>query len=283
MNKRKKIVVLVSGSGSNLQAIINNCDNGQINGDVVAVVSNVPGVYALTRAQNTQIDTHVIDHTLYKTRLEFDQALYACVNEYGPDLLVLAGFMRILSADFVQHFVGRMLNIHPSLLPKYPGLHTHKKVIANKDQQHGASIHFVTAELDGGPIVLQSCIQVKCDDNEQTIQRKVGLTEWLIYPLAIQWFCKDALRLVKDQVWLCKENVNDERFSFDYTFQLSTSKSNDGDLVIIDADKADDNLDLQVLSCELRLQNKDSDGVKAIVKKQKGAKEGATIDEENNK
>lgn len=198
---KKRILVLVSGSGSNLQAIIDKCESGYINGKVVGVISNVAGVFALERASRHSIPSVVVNHAQYKTRESFDETLANSVNSFSPDLIVLAGFMRILSETFVSQFQGKMLNIHPSLLPKYPGLNTHKKAIHNKDCLHGASVHFVNAELDGGPVVLQSVVQIDVDDSVDSLQSKVALTEWHIYPLVLQWFCQGALRLRQDQVW----------------------------------------------------------------------------------
>ncbi|MFT6267623.1 MAG: phosphoribosylglycinamide formyltransferase-1 [Alphaproteobacteria bacterium] len=210
----KRILVLVSGSGSNLQAIIDECAAGFINGKIVGVISNVPKVFALQRATAHNIPNVVVDHTSFENRMLFDHALAETVNEFAPDLIVLAGFMRILSESFVSQFSGRMLNIHPSLLPKYPGLHTHKKVIENGDAHHGASVHFVTAELDGGPVVLQSVVDVNNADSIVSLQTKLAHTEWLIYPLAVKWFCQETLRLKQDKVW----------FSEDLDFLLSIDK-----------------------------------------------------------
>jgi phosphoribosylglycinamide formyltransferase-1 len=197
----KRIVVLVSGSGSNLQAIIDECEAGFINAEVVGVISNVPGVLALERAKKHNIVNTVINHTEFESRACFDACLAKQVIEFKPDLIILAGFMRILSEDFVAKFHGKMLNIHPSLLPKYPGLHTHKKVIENRDLYHGSSVHFVTAELDGGPVVLQSVVRVDGNDSVTSLQEKLSLTEWLIYPLAAKWFCEGTLGLTQDKIW----------------------------------------------------------------------------------
>lgn len=200
----KRIVVLVSGSGSNLQAIIDECTAGNINGNVVGVISNVPKVYALERARKSNIQSFVVNHRQFSCRQDFDDALADKVNDLSPDLIVLAGFMRILHKSFVKQFYGKMLNIHPSLLPKYPGLHTHAKVIENQDAQHGASVHFVSAELDGGPIVVQSVINVDVNDSPKSLHTRLARTEWLIYPLVLKWFCQDALRLKQDKVWFKK-------------------------------------------------------------------------------
>lgn len=205
----KRILVLVSGSGSNLQAIIDKCESGYIYGRVVGVISNVPDVYALERARNHKIPTLTLDHRNYTNRESFDEDLAKNAHSYSADLLVLAGFMRILSESFVMQFSGKMLNIHPSLLPKYPGLQTHKKAIQNKDSLHGSSIHFVNAELDGGPVVIQSLVSVEKQDTTDTLQSKVAFTEWQIYPLAIKWFCSGTLRLRSDKVWFNNEKLEE--------------------------------------------------------------------------
>lgn len=208
MNRLANIVVLVSGSGSNLQAIIDQCESGQILGKVVAVISNKPNVYALERAKKHNIPSMLIDHNAFDSRESFDAELAKYIDHYQPDLIVLAGFMRILSREFVVKYLGKMLNIHPSLLPKYPGLHTHKRALENNDKTHGASIHFVTPELDGGPVVLQSVIEVKNDDTVDELQERVAQTEWMIYPLVVKWFCLGALKMSQEQVWFSKEVVN---------------------------------------------------------------------------
>ncbi|MEL7400992.1 MAG: phosphoribosylglycinamide formyltransferase, partial [Pseudomonadota bacterium] len=145
------IVVLISGSGSNLQAILDACEAGEIPGRIAAVISNRPNAYGLQRARLAGVAAHVIDHTEFESREAFDQQLQQCIDEYQPSLVVLAGFMRILTEGFTQHFLGRMINIHPSLLPKYPGLNTHQRAIDAGDAEHGATVHFVTPVLDDGP------------------------------------------------------------------------------------------------------------------------------------
>lgn len=203
MNSRapKKIVVMISGSGTNLQAIIDGCTTKLINGEVVAVISNKPDVYGLERARKSDIPAISLLHTDFDSREEFDTELANRIHQYKPDLVVLAGFMRILSPNFVQQFAGKMLNIHPSLLPKYPGLNTHQRAIDNGDKYHGASIHFVTAELDGGPVVIQSQISIDENDTSESLAKRVAVKEWLIYPLVVSWFCDDRLHLEKDLVW----------------------------------------------------------------------------------
>lgn len=198
----KKIVVLVSGSGSNLQAIIDACTSHHINGEIVAVISNKPEVYALTRAKNSDIPAWVINHNAYSTREEFDHVMAQKIDTYHPDLIVLAGYMRILTADFVKRYTGKMINIHPSLLPKYPGLHTHKRAIEAGDQEHGTSVHFVTEELDGGPIILQAKVPIFADDEEQDVIDRVLVQEHQIYPLVIKWFCDNRLNMQNGRAYL---------------------------------------------------------------------------------
>ncbi|MDT0594306.1 phosphoribosylglycinamide formyltransferase [Glaciecola petra] len=205
--KKSRIVVLVSGSGSNLQVIIDKCEQGLINGEVVAVISNVEKVYALERAYKHNIPSHTLTHTAFETREAFDHELQKIIEKYSPDLITLAGFMRILTPNFVAAFAGKMLNLHPSLLPKYPGLNTHKRALENADDVHGASIHFVTSELDGGPVVLQSAISIMHNDTPETLAKKVSKCEWLIYPMAIKWFCEGRLRLHQERVWLDNKKI----------------------------------------------------------------------------
>ncbi|HAT2883924.1 TPA: phosphoribosylglycinamide formyltransferase, partial [Serratia marcescens] len=152
----KKIVVLVSGQGSNLQALIDACQQDRIAAEIVAVFSNKAQAYGLQRAEAAGIATQALDAKAYADRTAFDAALADAIDQHQPDLVVLAGYMRILSPQFVQRYAGRMLNIHPSLLPKYPGLHTHRQAIDNGDSEHGTSVHFVTEQLDGGPVILQA-------------------------------------------------------------------------------------------------------------------------------
>ncbi|WP_392560623.1 phosphoribosylglycinamide formyltransferase [Orbus mooreae] len=203
----KNIVVLVSGSGSNLQAIIDACATKHINGNIVAVISNKPDVYALKRAKNSHIPTHVINHKDYLSREAFDQVVAKQIDVYQPDLIVLAGYMRILTPEFVKHYAGKMLNIHPSLLPKYPGLHTHKRAIEAGDQEHGTTVHFVTEELDGGPIILQAKVPIFADDTEQDVIDRVLVQEHQIYPLVIKWFCDNRLSMQQGKAYLDNKEI----------------------------------------------------------------------------
>lgn len=199
---KKRIIVLVSGNGSNLQAIINACQNNLINGKIVAVISNKPDVYSLMRAKQANIPSHVINHKEFATREAFDHQLQLQIELYQPDLIVLAGYMRILTPHFVQHYSGKMLNIHPSLLPKYPGLNTHRRAMEAGDKEHGTTVHFVTDELDGGPIILQAKVPIFDNDEEQDIVERVLAQEHQIYPLVIKWFCDDRLTMINGRAYL---------------------------------------------------------------------------------
>jgi len=182
-----KLVVLISGNGSNLQKIIEQIETGAINAEISAVISNRPDAYGLKRAEQANIPTLVLDHTQFTDREAFDQSLAQIIDSYNPNLVVLAGFMRILSDSFVERFSNRLINIHPSLLPKYKGLHTHKRALEDKQQEHGASVHFVIPELDAGTVILQGVVPVKGNDTEETLAERVHKIEHLIYPKAIQW------------------------------------------------------------------------------------------------
>jgi len=203
----KKIVVLVSGSGSNLQAILDGCKAQKIDGHVVAVISNKAGVLALERAKRSHVPSHVINHLDYSSRELFDEAVVKQIDYYQPDLVVLAGYMRILTAHFVHHYAGKMLNIHPSLLPKYPGLHTHQRAIQAGDKEHGTTVHFVTEELDGGPVILQAKVPIFSDDEEQDVIERVITQEHQIYPLVIKWFCRDRLMMINGKAYLDKQEI----------------------------------------------------------------------------
>ncbi|GAA0682254.1 phosphoribosylglycinamide formyltransferase [Marinobacterium maritimum] len=191
----KRIVVLISGSGSNLQAILDQTLEGQINGKIAAVISNRPDAYGLTRAEQAGVDARLLDHKQFADRESFDAALVELIDSYQPDLVVLAGFMRILTPELVRHYHGRLFNIHPSLLPKYKGLNTHQRAIEAGDDAHGCTVHFVTEELDGGPLIVQAQVSVTPDDDAASLQQRVHQLEHQIYPLAVQWFCEDRLSL----------------------------------------------------------------------------------------
>ncbi|KJK00786.1 phosphoribosylglycinamide formyltransferase [Pseudomonas sp. 21] len=189
------VVVLISGSGSNLQALIDSLAGAETPAVIRAVISNRADAYGLERARQAGIETRFLDHKAYPDRESFDAALIQAIDGFDADLVLLAGFMRILSADFVRHYQGRLLNIHPSLLPKYKGLHTHQRALEAGDAEHGCSVHFVTEELDGGPLVVQAAIPVESDDTPETLAQRVHVQEHVIYPLAMRWFAEGRVRL----------------------------------------------------------------------------------------
>lgn len=211
----QRIVVLISGNGSNLQAIIDGCGSLIKKGKVVAVFSNKAEAYGLERARLANIDAHFIDPAAFESRVCFDAQLMKSIDEYQPDLVVLAGYMRILSDEFVSHYLGRMLNVHPSLLPKYPGLHTHQKAIDAGDQEHGTSVHFVTPELDGGPVILQAKVPVFSDDTAETLNQRVQSQEYDIYPLTINWFVEGRLKMVDNRAVLDGLELDDAGYAAD--------------------------------------------------------------------
>ena len=201
------IVVLISGSGSNLQALIDAVACGGLIVEIRAVISNRPDAKGLQRARDAGIPTEVMDHTAFESREAFDQALQKCIDGFKPKLVVLAGFMRLLTDDFVNHYLGRMLNIHPSLLPAYTGLNTHRRALEAGEKQHGASVHFVTAELDGGPLILQVTVDVQPDETPESLAARVLEQEHKIYPLAVQWFAEGRLQLLNQHACLDGETL----------------------------------------------------------------------------
>lgn len=198
----KNIVVLISGNGSNLQAIIDACEQKKINGTIRAVFSNKADAFGLERARDAGIAAHALGASQFASREAFDRELVQEIDAYAPDVVVLAGYMRILSPAFVAHYAGRLLNIHPSLLPKYPGLHTHRQVLDNGDEEHGTSVHFVTDELDGGPVILQAKVPVFAGDSEEDVTARVQAQEHAIYPLVVSWFVDDRLAMRDGAAWL---------------------------------------------------------------------------------
>jgi phosphoribosylglycinamide formyltransferase 1 len=195
--QRLPVVVLISGNGSNLQAIIEGAA-ADLPIEIRAVISNRPGVHGLQRAEAADIETAVLDHKAFGDRESYDKALIGLIDSYRPALIVLAGFMRILTTGFVRHYAGRLLNIHPSLLPNHRGLNTHQRVVEAGDALHGATVHFVTEELDGGPLVLQAQIRVEAGDDAHRLRSRVLQKEHRIYPLAIRWFAEHRLKLDED-------------------------------------------------------------------------------------
>jgi len=192
----KKIVILISGRGSNMEALIAAAQRGDLPGaEIIAVLSNRPDARGLAVAATAGVATKVIDHTAYSDRAAFDAALAVAVDAYQPDLVVLAGFMRILTEGFVRRFAGRLLNIHPSLLPAFPGVRTHARALAEGVRVHGCTVHFVTADVDHGPIVLQAAVPVLEEDDETTLAERVLAQEHVIYPQAVRWFVEGRLIL----------------------------------------------------------------------------------------
>lgn len=196
----KRIVILISGRGSNMEAIVQRAAEQQWPAQVVAVVANRPAARGLDFARARGIAAVVVDHQAYASRDAFDAALADTIDGFTPDLVLLAGFMRILGDDFVRRYAGRLLNIHPSLLPAFPGLHTHRRALEAGCKLVGATVHFVTPRLDHGPIVMQSAVPVLAGDDEQSLAARVLATEHVIYPLAVRWFVEDKLVIDGDRV-----------------------------------------------------------------------------------
>ena len=212
-NSQKSIVVLVSGNGSNLQAIIDDISQQKINAKVSAVIANQETAYGLIRAKDAGIPAIYIDHKSFANREEYDAKMASCIDEFAPDLIVLAGFMRILTPTFVEHYQGKMLNIHPSLLPKYKGLDTHQRAIDAGDIEHGASVHFVTPELDGGPVVLQSKVPVFDQQDAHELAERVQQQERQMYPLVIKWFCENRLKMIDNKAQLDNQVLAEEGYA----------------------------------------------------------------------
>jgi phosphoribosylglycinamide formyltransferase-1 len=201
MNKLP-LVILISGRGSNMQAILALAANGALPVDIRAVISNRPEASGLETARAAGFHTETVDHRDYASREDYDRALQAAIDRHAPELVVLAGFMRILTPGFVRHFQGRLLNIHPSLLPAFRGLHTHRRALEAGVAEHGASVHFVTEELDGGPVIAQIPVPVRPGDTEADLARRVLEQEHRLYPTVIGWFATGRLRYRDGAAWL---------------------------------------------------------------------------------
>jgi phosphoribosylglycinamide formyltransferase 1 len=197
-----RIVVLISGRGSNMRALVERSHDPAMGYEVAAVVADQPGAGGLAIARDLGVPVHVVAADKSIARARYDEQLAAAVDPYMPALIVLAGFMRILSPEFVSRYEGRILNIHPALLPKYPGLHTHQRAIDARDEQHGATVHFVTAELDEGPAVIQARVRVEPEDDAPSLSARVQVLEHRIYPIAVRWFCAGRLRYAQGRAWL---------------------------------------------------------------------------------
>lgn len=199
-NTQCAIAVLISGNGSNLQALIDASRSS--NYRVGLVISNNPDAFGLERAARANIATRVINHRDFGSREAFDQALIAALDNFNPQLIVLAGFMRILSPQFVQHFAGRVLNIHPSLLPLYPGTNTHQRVLDAGEKVHGVSVHFVTEELDGGPVIAQEKVPVSTTDTAAELAARVAEKEHIVYPQVVSWFASGRLQMQNNKAYM---------------------------------------------------------------------------------
>ena len=207
--RKLRLVVLISGRGSNLQALLDQTMNGALAAEVAAVISNQPGVYGLERARQAGVPALELDHRRFADRPGFEAVLIELIDRYSPDLVILAGFMRVLTAGFTEHYRGRLLNIHPSLLPKFRGLHTHERAIAAGETEHGATIHFVTAELDGGPLIVQARVPVLPDDDPDHLAARVLEQEHRLYPQAIRWLAEGRLKLDGERVWFDGEPLRE--------------------------------------------------------------------------
>jgi len=196
-----RIVVLISGNGSNLQAIIDDIHDDEVDASVVAVISNKPQAYGLQRAEQAGIPTLIVKSAGATSREDYDRQLQQAIDQFQPDLVVLAGFMRILSDAFVNHYHGQLINIHPSLLPKYQGLNTHQRVLEAGDTHHGASVHFVIPKLDAGPLILQAEVPIHRDDTAVTLAQRVHSQEHIIYPLVIKWFAEGRIKMTGNKTY----------------------------------------------------------------------------------
>ncbi|MBI3897792.1 MAG: phosphoribosylglycinamide formyltransferase [Gammaproteobacteria bacterium] len=199
---RCRVVVLISGRGSNLGAIVDAVQHDGLPIELCAVISNRPDAGGLDIARQVGITAEALDHRRYSDRDSFDRALMERLDSYRPDLVVLAGFMRVLGAEFIDHYSGRLINIHPSLLPAFPGLHTHQRALTSGMQQHGATVHFVTHEVDSGPIIAQASVPILADDTAAELAARVLQEEHRLYPLAIRWFAEGRLKIAGDHVLL---------------------------------------------------------------------------------
>ena len=191
-----RAVILISGNGSNLQSLIDNAK--KIDLEICSVISNKEDAFGLKRAERANISTHFVDPNRFESREDFDNQIITIIDELDISLIILAGYMRILSSDFIHHFSGKILNIHPSLLPKFPGLNTHRKAIDAKEKYHGATVHFATEELDGGPIISQEIVEIDPIDTEYSLAQKVLEKEHILYPRVIHWYTQNRLKLINN-------------------------------------------------------------------------------------
>tara|TARA_B110000014_G_scaffold264467_1_gene266431 strand:- start:10829 stop:11485 length:657 start_codon:yes stop_codon:yes gene_type:complete len=213
-NRRASIVILISGNGSNLQAIIDAISNKQINGYIACVISNNESAYGLERAKAANIKNIIVDHKNFPSREGFDKALLKKIEPFSPDIIVLAGFMRILSQTFIEKFEGKIINIHPSLLPKYPGLNTHDQAIKAKDKIHGVTVHYVNEHLDSGAICAQSILNIKTS-NPVELEHEVHMLEYKIYPEVISWIARGDMRINNNKVTFLNKDIENEVIIFE--------------------------------------------------------------------
>jgi phosphoribosylglycinamide formyltransferase-1 len=192
-----KAVILISGNGSNLQSIIDNAD--RINLEISCVISNNKNAFGLKRAESSKINTYIINPKLYYSKVDFDKELISIINKYEVELIILAGYMRILTPIFISHYFGKIINIHPSLLPKFPGLNTHQRVLDSSDTEHGATAHFVVEKLDSGPIISQTYVKINYGDSAESLSTKVLIKEHDLYPKIIHWYTQGRLKLIDNR------------------------------------------------------------------------------------
>ena len=201
-------IVLISGDGTNLQAILDEITNNHLPIRIISVLSDNPQAYGIKRANNAGIPTKIINYHGFKDKADFHLSMEENVKKIDPDLIVLAGYMRILSEEFCRQFKGKILNIHPSLLPKFRGLNTYQRVLDSGDEFHGSTVHFVTAELDSGPLVLQYRTKIKTTDDPKQLRKRVQLGEYQIYPMAIRWFAEGSLKMIKGKTILNGKKIS---------------------------------------------------------------------------
>jgi len=192
-----KAAILISGNGSNLQSIIDNAD--RIDLQISCVISNNKNAFGLKRAESSKINTYIINPKLYYSKVDFDKELISIINKHEVELIILAGYMRILTPIFISHYFGKIINIHPSLLPKFPGLNTHQRVLDSSDTEHGATVHFVVDKLDSGPIISQTYVKINCDDSVESLSTKVLIKEHDLYPKIIHWYTQGRLKLIDNK------------------------------------------------------------------------------------
>jgi phosphoribosylglycinamide formyltransferase-1 len=214
-NPSFKVVVLISGNGSNLQSLIDRkIIDEETPYEIATVISNQVNAYGLERAKVANIPTLVVDHTTHNTREDFDAELIKEIDLLSPSLIVLAGFMRILTTSFVNHFQERLINIHPSLLPLYPGTNTHQRALDAGERQHGVSVHYVTDQLDGGPIIARASVCINPQDDAKSLSEKVLAHEHILYPKVVGWFAQGRIKLKKNRVYLDNKILPPNGFTF---------------------------------------------------------------------